>query len=547
MRRSPSPSGKRRADLGDDLLSLARQWLLGASCHFGAGAKTVAGYGAFKPISEVTPALPLQRRATFETTLELITPGFLAGASQQKDDCDLRSATLRGLLRWWWRTMHSGFVDVKTLRALEAAVWGDTRGGGAVRIELSAITSGRKALYSHPQARQSGTRYIAYGMDETSKGQRRQRFRLDSPASWGLRLIAQRTRFFVNRSDMGDPKKAGNGQPLTADQVLDQAKAALWLLCNYGGIGSKARKGFGSLATTGIDLNDLTACQVLARELRRRCLIDAELSAGRTESPSISDPDLQRLEMRGRTASPDDILERIGRAYSAVAARFKHNADQDNIVQSPNKAAWGLPRKIHGPRNEPLPHQSAATHQPPEWLDFPKRPRNVQPQNARHASPIHIHVAKNAVGEFVVRFLAMPAIHLPNRAKSVEMLKAFRTRLSKSFWHSRSSRTGLVVVRRRGPAASPRLSGSVAGPTPVRVKFLGPHEKLPNAFWVQEGGKKKGLLKYGTPPPVLPAVDSEIDVYRTNDNPQSPEYRWDRPEPQRQQSRGKPPPQGGRR
>jgi len=85
---------------------------------------------------------------------------------------------------------------------------------------------------------------------------------------------------------------------------------------------------------------------------------------------------------------------------------------------------------------------------------------------------------------------------------------------------------------------------TVATPRPasrsgtVRVKILGPHEKLKNAFWVQEEGKKRGLLKYGTPRSPLPAMDSEIEVYPTNDNPNSPEYRWDAPPPPN-------PPKGG--
>jgi CRISPR type III-B/RAMP module RAMP protein Cmr6 len=74
-------------------------------------------------------------------------------------------------------------------------------------------------------------------------------------------------------------------------------------------------------------------------------------------------------------------------------------------------------------------------------------------------------------------------------------------------------------------AASPAMAPSGA----VRVRFLGSHDKLKNAFWVQEEGKKRGLLKYGAPPTPLPDVDSEIEVYRTNNNPNSPEYRWDVP------------------
>jgi CRISPR-associated protein Cmr6 len=109
-----------------ELLGLATQWLRGALTVIGAGAKTAAGYGAFKlegPSSALipSPALP-QTRISRSFTVELVTPAFLAGAYQAKEDCKLRSATLRGLLRWWWRTMHARHVDPPTLRRLESTV-----------------------------------------------------------------------------------------------------------------------------------------------------------------------------------------------------------------------------------------------------------------------------------------------------------------------------------------------------------------------------------------------------------------------------------------
>jgi CRISPR-associated protein Cmr6 len=113
---------------------------------------------------------------------------------------------------------------------------------------------------------------------------------------------------------------------------------------------------------------------------------------------------------------------------------------------------------------------------------------------------------------------------------------------------------GRLVDRKHAPVSSASLSGVVASPSStgrrsggVKVKFLGQHDKLKNAFWVQEEGKKRGLLKYGTPPTPLPAVDSEVEVYRTNDNPNAPEYRWDKPLPPRDQPRSGGRPRGGRR
>ena len=204
------PLTKLRGDISEGLVALAKEWLLGALRHLGAGAKTIAGYGAFKPASGEPPLLPPQRLVLFDTALELMSPGFLAGASQQAEDCDLRPATLRGHLRWWWRTMHAGFVDVKTLRALEAAIWGDTEGGGAVRVVVERAATGSPALYdgrskaqftdsqkrselgipnSDPRETTQGLWYASYGMEGGGRDRRPPRFCLEPPGSWRLRLL----------------------------------------------------------------------------------------------------------------------------------------------------------------------------------------------------------------------------------------------------------------------------------------------------------------------------------------------------------------------
>jgi CRISPR-associated protein Cmr6 len=92
------------------------EWLKLALADWGSGAKTAAGYGRI--VSELLPASivsPLRRR--LERTLELFTPAFLAGAFQRAEECDLRGATLRGQLRWWWRTMHAGHLAQKIHQA----------------------------------------------------------------------------------------------------------------------------------------------------------------------------------------------------------------------------------------------------------------------------------------------------------------------------------------------------------------------------------------------------------------------------------------------
>jgi CRISPR-associated protein Cmr6 len=516
------PLAKRRADVADQLLELARQWLLGALCHFGAGAKTNAGYGAFEQAGGDPPQLPNQKRAVFETTLELVTPAFLAGANQEAGDCALRSATLRGMLRWWWRTMHAGFVDVKTLRALEAAIWGDTNGGGAVRIVIEkdcekdssvppqpydkrrkakSDDSHKNSKYgipseSNPKKITPGLWYASYGMDETN----RRRYYLERDTRWRLRLTARQTRFFINRKDAANPRKA-NGKDITAEQALSQAKAALWLLCHFGGIGSKARKGFGSLAADQLQDHKLETCQDAANQLRQHLELSNSFDGRRAHSSSLQQM-LAPLEVSFSWPNVWNVLDQVGFAYQTFAKKYKHQRE---------KMALGLPRRI----GKPI--QGTFKPTPPVTAD------------GRHSSPVHIHV-EGKPHNWTVRTIAFPAAHLPDLNTSRTFLEEFL----KEFGHDLHRRAGLPppsgssgVSRSTRPSSA--SSPSIAGSAPVRVTFLGPHEKLKNAFWVQETGKRRGLLKYGTPPVTLPAEGTEIEVYRTNNNPNSPEYRWDSP------------------
>jgi CRISPR-associated protein Cmr6 len=509
----------RRRDDGDSnrLLGLAQKWLNEALTTAGAGAKTAAGYGSFTPLGTRSPAGP--NRAEAILALELITPAFLAGALQDGTDCTLRTATLRGHLRWWWRTLHAGFLTVEELRLLEAAVWGDTAGGSAVRVELTPLQPGRVNLYSHPQERQSGSRYVAYGMDEKSRGERRQRYLLAPGAAWELRLTTRRTDY---HPPVADPRNPPPPITLTKQQVLEQVLAAVWLLGRFGGVGSKGRKGFGSLAAAGPGLpTALDRCLYAADRLRRDSLgIARDFDPNRAEPGSLADPERQLLEIAVSDRDVSQVIERVGRAYAAVAARYEHDA---------GKAAWGLPRKIHGPKDEPMQHQSAASHQPPEWLDFPKRPTGTRPENSRHASPIHLHIDREAGGGYLVRLLAMPACQLRNRAESVRMLQAF----VEAFREQLQTAAAQPGGPGRGPGAGARPAPARPGFELVEVLLLERMEKSgPNAFRVQEEGKPKGMLVTGTPPNPLPEVGTKVRVYReVGSDPRSPRYRWDAPPP----------------
>jgi len=401
---------KRRPDVDDGLLDLASFWLAGALTHKGAGAKTNPGYGCFKLQDGVDPNveetwqqalastdIPL---AESSFTIELVTPAFLAGANQKKEDCSLRSATVAGLLRWWWRTMHSGYMDKADLLALETAIFGSAQIGGAVRIQVEPISVKPPVLFDYkdgyrprmgfaqdnhllrpPQNSTQGLFYLSYGMDEISHGQRRQRFYTPPGSSWKISMTARDSTF--------------NGRHLPAADVLSQAEMALHMLCAFGGVGSKSRNGFGSLADLpGFSAEALTQ---RAKEFRTLCGLNNELVENWAKTPSY-ETRIDDLEIGLPWQNIWFVLDTLGYCVQSYANRNAHKEI---------KKVMGLPRQIHGPRNDPMQHQTRHTHQKPKNLSCSK--------GERHASPVLLHLGKRQNGGYQLRIIAFDAPFLDNK------------------------------------------------------------------------------------------------------------------------------------
>ena len=128
----------RRTGCAEDV-AVASDWLKDALVHLGAGAKTAAGYGRFALAPGRSRLVQLRPRQQSEFFIQFDTPAFLAGANQKAEDCKLRTATRRGQLRHWWRTMHAGRLSTPDPLALESQIWGNTKAAGAVSLELEPL------------------------------------------------------------------------------------------------------------------------------------------------------------------------------------------------------------------------------------------------------------------------------------------------------------------------------------------------------------------------------------------------------------------------
>jgi CRISPR-associated protein Cmr6 len=531
----------RRADTDPGLVNDAAECLRCALSGSGAGAKTAAGYGWFLPAPVVATSRVPSRNARWNRSyrLRLESSAFLAGARQEQQDCDLRSATLRGQLRSWWRTLHSGFLKNQQLRQLEGALWGNTTQGAAIRIHLVRSRSqSEPRLHAHP-AQGSGLRYLAYGMDEKSHGVRRQRWKLEAGAEWELHVSISASRYFSRPPKPDEDRRKLDQTPLTQEQVVSHFESALWLLTHYGGVGSKGRKGFGSLRVVSENpwRSPLTldSVRATAASLRQDLNLPNAFTESLAESAALSHPGVVLKEIEVTVRSGDAAIEQAGNAYMKTAGSVGHK-------HNPDKQSLGLPRKIHGPGIKPLPHQNSVTHLPPLFLDTPRRDplHQRREEDARYASPVHLHVTEVTTGRWLVRLLAFPAAFLPDHAQSAAYLKKFSDSFAATLEVAASSGgSGLGGHRESGPAhPEPRRAASGYKLVEVKVLEIKTLNDKPS-LRVQESGRKPGMLNTGVPPASLPAEGDTITVYwSTTSNPASPTYRWDLPEPPTQGKSG---------
>ena len=327
-----------RNSTDDGLLEHVAGWMCAALEDAGVGAKTAAGYGRIVPSASASVE---RSKATLPSSydrqthrLTLASPAFLAGAEQEQFDCDLRPASLRGLLRWWWRTMHAEHLKSRDLAKLEALIWGDTQRGSAVSLSLRAESTVRKvSTFSKPKDEETdqGLYYVSYGMYEPNRWYRH------PGESWNITLIARETHWAT------DPRKQPDIIPVAP--IMRQVEAALWLLARFGGVGSKGRKGFGSfedVSVTGID--SVEDCIKAGQELRDLCCGGTMQIGTGTGTPAL-ERRVGPVEIRTPWKDHWYALDRFGVAYQ----RFV----KDPKYRKVDRKFLGLPRaNIKGGKKE---------------------------------------------------------------------------------------------------------------------------------------------------------------------------------------------------
>lgn len=182
-------------------------------------------------------------------TLETVTPLFLAGANPRGAP-ELRPPAFRGALRYWLRAALGGVYGdsdegLAQVRRLEAEILGSTEektgGASAIAVRISPPASLPTATYASSRrsggqrAVPSGRDYLYWSMDASGSVEKGNY----QPAK---QYVPAGTRF-----DLCLCPRTG---AVRAAEKIEQAAAALWLLVQLGGVGSRARRTAGSLSAT---------------------------------------------------------------------------------------------------------------------------------------------------------------------------------------------------------------------------------------------------------------------------------------------------------
>lgn len=196
------------------------------------------------------PLLPplLQRPDQTIWDLELITMTPMFGGSAQKrqtdEDHPVRAASIRGQLRFWWRaTAGTGYASGPDLFRAEARLWGSATQHGEKaerqsfnppRIEVETICKGTSV---RPSELGKG------GGSPAREGPREQYFVFpflengNDPEALGRRGVRFRLRVTLDHQMPAD--------------LVDEVRSAVRAWVVFGGVGSRTRRGCGSLMVIG--------------------------------------------------------------------------------------------------------------------------------------------------------------------------------------------------------------------------------------------------------------------------------------------------------
>lgn len=262
---------------------------------------------------------------TITFTCEVITPMFLAGADGTTPE--LRPASIKGALRFWWRAMN-GHLSIDEMRKLEGEIFGSTKQRSKIIIRTEIIDA--KCGNINKSDTLLGRDYLMYSIFMNEK---------EAITSGTFKVIFSSI-----------DKKA-----------LLEAIYCFWLLSNFGALGTRSRRGCGrfiiqTCTNNNYDFKFSNTSSTLSEqsEYFRKNLTTIKLHFGinsvnhKTLYPNFQNYSMYIVDMAYNKA--EDALNTIGELY--MNFRRRRQPDYNSVKsfisngtkpQTIEKAIFGLP------------------------------------------------------------------------------------------------------------------------------------------------------------------------------------------------------------
>lgn len=304
--------------------------------------------------------------APIQAEVEVVTPMFLAGVDQQNIINEgPRSASIKGLLRWWWRATTK-ICDEKVMKLREGEIFGDTKEqnsghGQGCLVRTRPVGQWRS---SKPDIRDADLQYLlGMGLYNFKTGVLR-------PA------VFAGERFILNITPQSEEHRL-------------ELKIALEAMLLFGGAGSRSRRGWGSFSKIHKDVQEVrSSISTLLENLPKGAKLWSHLSPHsiwHCEEATTWEQALKsvgskmknlRLKLGGQQApyGPDHDL----------VSDFLHKSKP--LARAPWRCAFGIPHNYF--------FKSSKKKVDFHWTDGDRR-----------ASPVILHVARCKVGFVSVALL----------------------------------------------------------------------------------------------------------------------------------------------
>jgi len=187
-----------------------------------------------------------------EFPIQIITPIFGGGTEPGENDLEMliRPSSIRGHLRFWWRaTRGAKFENASQLFDREGEVWGTPDNPSPVTIQVSQPSPSslkqRKASDDYGfWSRYGPESYVLFPAREKASSLCKEGISFLLKVYWPKHEKLQYLRDKENEKLRRDRKKTKSEK---IEDIGPDIKTAIWAWTNFGGIGSRTRRGCGAL------------------------------------------------------------------------------------------------------------------------------------------------------------------------------------------------------------------------------------------------------------------------------------------------------------